>query len=228
MSPKPAGPLEGISVEGLCDRYLAARPSPAAIQQMKKVEGDRTEVRSFVERVFRLMQMSRFRAADISPNIAWGGSIPPYTWEDRHKRIDAWLASYSSPSFGEGTVMLEMGCGFPPLTAVDASSSFPHWQVVGADLCFDDYLVYDERGHYACLDTGGAIRYFHAGSANVADIYTLYRDRPATLRRFSELFAKLLPQLPGSASSQSTSVSHEGARLVRWPLQHTSGPISSW
>ncbi len=229
MSPEPVGPLAWTGVEELCDRHLEARPSPGWLRQMKKAEGSNAEVREFVERIFRLMRISHFRASDITPQIAWGigdfvpgflpgawgGSIPPFTWEHRHQRIDAWLDA-STPS-GQGREMLEMGCGFPPLTAIDAATTFPHWRITGADLCFDDYVVYDDRGNYACLDAHGSIRYFHAGSANAADIYRLYQDRPATLRHFSELFARLRPQLPEPAEGRSASVSSEGTRLVHRP-----------
>lgn len=221
------------TIDELCDRYLGGHPAASALQVMKLAERERPEVRDFVERIFRLMQLSRFRAADISPIIssaiglmlpgllpgAWGGSIPPFTWEQRHKRIDQWLTSNRWASLGAGTLLLEMGCGFPPLTAIDAAAGFPDWKILGADVSFDEYLVRDQNGNYACLNSEGDIRYFHCDSTTPANLFALYQDRAATIRHFSELFRGLLPKLPSSSIGDSTAVSYGGAELVRWPLQ---------
>lgn len=95
------------SVEELCDRYLGGRPSEAVLQLLKNAEGQRAEVRNFLERGFRLMALSRFDPRDLSPAVArffvvfapsilpdaWGGIVPPITMPDRHKKIDAYLRS---------------------------------------------------------------------------------------------------------------------------------------
>jgi SAM-dependent methyltransferase len=221
------------TIEELCDRHLAARPSPAALEQMKKVEGERPQVRAFVARSFRMMEISRFRAVDIAPNHAWtigvmmpgllpdawGGSIPPYTWENRHKRIDAYLAANPWTAAGPGTVFLEMGCGFPPKTAMDVARAHADWQVVGADPCFDEFLLYDEHGNYACLNHDGDIRYFHAASGNFGAFQDLYGDKAATLNRFSSLFQKLLPNISRCLGSEANTIEENGARLIRHPLR---------
>jgi SAM-dependent methyltransferase len=199
---------------------------------MKKAEGESAEVRTFVERVFRLMEMSRFRAADITPNQAmilgtllpiafpstWGGSVPAFTAEHRHKRIDAYLRSNPWATPGEGAVLLDIGCGFPPQTAIDAAHAFPQWQVIGADPCFDEYLVYDADSSYACLNHDGQIRFFGVKSFNLAAVYALYRDREAAKRRFSNLFTKLKAALPPVSDGQPASVEHDGAKIVRDPV----------
>jgi len=222
-----------FSIEELCARHLHGRPSPQVLAQLKRCESQREEVREFVARVFRLMEVAHFDAKNISPVLAftlgsmisaflpggYGGSIPPFTWEQRHKDIEPYLAHNRWAQFGPGTTLLEMGCGFPPLTAVDAARAHPDWRITGADPCFDEYLLRDERDNYACLSHEGVIRYFHSGSTNPADIFTLYKDRQATLERFSQLFEKLKPNLAHTKDGQEVSVGENGTRLIRHPLR---------
>jgi hypothetical protein len=194
------------TIEELCDRYLGGgRPSPASLEQLKKAEGEPPEIAASIERAFRLMEMSRFRAQDISLGLAWGlsvfvpylhhaqsqGIIPPATFQDRHKRIEAYLVNNPWAEFGPGTTLLEMGCGFPPQTAIDAARAHPEWEVTGADPCFDEYLLYDEKGDYACIDRKGEIRFFGSKAADFGAMLSLYQDQPETLRRLYDLFGRL-------------------------------------
>ena len=222
------------TVEELCDRHLGARPSPAALVQLKKAERERPQMRAFLERAFQLMELSRVRAVDIAPNQAWaignviseflpdawGGSIPPYTWEHRHKRIDSYIASNPWFSAGPGTCFLEMGCGFPPKTAIDIARAHSDWRVIGADPCFDEYLLYDEEGDYACLSREGTVRYFHSRTGDTARFFALYRDKAATVRRFSELFAKISEKIAMSPDGGLAQVEEDGAKLIRHPIRN--------
>jgi len=221
------------TIEELFDRHLGSRPSPAVLTQMKKVEKERPEVRRVVELMFRLMEISRVDPKDILPvqawaigvalpgflPDAWGGSVPPFTLENRHKRIDEYLRKTPWGSFGAGTKLLEMGCGFPPQTACDAARFHPDWRITGADPAFDEYLLYDRHGSYACLNASGELRYFHPASGNDRTFRALYEDKPATIRHFSELFQKLAPQLPPSSDGEMASAESDGARLIRNPLR---------
>lgn len=224
------------TVEDLCDRYLGGgRPSEQALKVLKSVEQQRPEVREFTERGFRLMAISKFDARDISPVVArffavlapailpgaWGGMVPPITVPGRHKKIDAYLRKNAWATFEDGTVMLDMGCGFPPQTAMDAAKAFPDWQIVGADPAFEDYLVYDENGNYASINGNGSVRYFQVVRAE--DFLKLYGDRNATVRRFAETFARLLPELPADDGALA-SVERDGMRLVRHPLKQYERP----
>jgi SAM-dependent methyltransferase len=216
-------------VEELCDRYLGGHPSEAALEVLRNAEQQRPEVRDFVERAFRLMAISKFHPRDFSPFVArfftviapgilpgaWGGIVPPFTLPGRHKKIDAYLRSNKWASFKPGTVLLDVGCGFPPQTAIDAAEAFPEWRVVGLDPTFEQYLLYDERENYACLDGTGKVRYFQAGRPD--EFLRLYSDRNATIQHFSEAFAQLLPRLPSDDRTPST-VEDGGRRLVRNPL----------
>src|SRR6185436_15666304 len=142
--------LEWHSIEDLCDRCLNGRPSPAVLRALTPLADERTEVRDFVRRVFQLMGISSLGAENVSPLSAmglaisggilpgaWGGMVPPITRPGRHKSIDGYLAGNQWRRSASGTVLIELGCGFPPQTAVDASVSFPDWQVIGADPLFD-------------------------------------------------------------------------------------------
>ena len=216
-------------VEELCDRYLGGRPSEAALQVLRNAEQQRPEVRDFVERAFRLMALSKFDPRDfstfvsrfftvIAPGIlpgAWGGIVPPFTLPGRHRKIDAYLRSNEWANFEPGTVLLDVGCGFPPQTSIEAAEAFPEWRIVGADPTFEQYLLYDERENYACLDRTGRVRYFQASRPE--EFLRLYSDRDATIQHFSQAFAQLLPSLPTDEGTLSTA-EHDGRRLVRHPL----------
>ena len=216
-------------VEELCDRYLGGRPSEAALQVLRNAEQQRQEVRDFVERAFRLMAISKFDPRDFSPFVArfftmiapgilpgaWGGIVPPFTLPGRHKKIDAYLRSNPWANFEPGTVLLDVGCGFPPQTSIDAAEAFPEWRIVGADPTFEPYLLYDEHENYACLDRTGRVRYFQAGRPD--QFLRLYSDRDATIQHFSRAFAQLLPSLHADDGTLSTA-EHGGRRLVRHPL----------
>jgi hypothetical protein len=218
------------TVEELCDRYLGGRPSEQTLQVLKGVEKQRLEVREFVERGFRLMALSKLGARDISPIVAqfftvlapavlpgaWGGMVPPITVPGRHSKIDAYLRNDPWGKFEAGTVLLDVGCGFPPQTSIDAADSFPDWQIVGLDPAFEGYLIYDENGNYALLDGTGRVRYFQAVRAE--DFFKLYADRNATMRQFTDAFTALLPSLPPDDGTLA-SAQQDGMRLVRHPLK---------
>jgi SAM-dependent methyltransferase len=222
-------------VEELCDRYLGGRPSEAALQVLRNAEQQRPEVRDFVERAFRLMALSKFDPCDFSPFVArfftviapailpgaWGGIVPPFTLPGRHRKIDAYLRLNEWAKFEPGTVLLDVGCGFPPETSIEAAEAFPEWQIVGADPTFEQYLLYDECGNYACLDWTGRVRYFQASRPE--EFLRLYSDRDATIRHFSQAFAQLLPSLPIDEGTLSTA-EHDGRRLVRRPLSAYERP----
>ncbi len=44
--------------------------------------------------------------------------------------------------------LLDVGCGFPPLTTVETAQKLPDWHVTGADPVILHWIVYDERGDY--------------------------------------------------------------------------------
>jgi hypothetical protein len=222
------------TVEELCDRYLGGRPSEQALKVLKTVEQQRPEVRDFTERAFRLMSISKCNARDLSPVVArffavlapailpgaWGGMVPPITVPGRHKKIDEYLRKSAWAKFEPGTVLLDVGCGFPPQTSVDAAEAFPDWQIVGVDPAFEDHLVYDENGNYALIggtaERSGRVRYFQP--VRPQDFLALFADRDATIRKFEEAFERLFSELPPDEGALA-AVERDGMRLMRHPLK---------
>jgi len=230
---KANGETSWNSTEELFERTFGDRSLAERFALLKKLEGERTEVKEFVGRAFRIMAISKTPPQNVSPGLAWilgvmipgllpgawGNVVPPVTYEDRHLLINQYLAGNPWATFPDGSVLLEMGCGFPPQTAIDAARDFPQWQVIGADLRFDPYVVYDVEGNYACMDHAGAVRYFQPGATNRTTFLTLYNEKEATCQRFSDLFARLREKLPAHHGNAHTEIEHEGARLVANPIR---------
>jgi hypothetical protein len=221
------------SIEDLFDQTLGSRPSANHLALIKKAENERPEVKEFIHRALRLMAIAKASPANMTPSLAWilgvmisgllpgawGNIVPPFTIEDRHKQINTYLAASPWGAFPEGTVLLEMGCGFPPQTALDAARDFPHWQVIGADLQFDPYVLHDADGNYACIDSEGGVRYFHPNAKNPANFFSLYADKTSTFQRFRATFTALREKLPASHNGECVSIEHDGARLVHHPIR---------
>jgi hypothetical protein len=232
------GETAWTSIEELFERTFGSRSAAEHFPLLKRTENERAEVKEFIERAFRLMAISKALPENIPPSLdwflgvmltgllpgAWGSVVPPITFEDRHQLIDQYLAANPWAKFPDGTVLLEMGCGFPPQTALDAARDFPRWQVIGADLRFDPYVLYDSEGNYACMDSAGGVRYFQPGPSNRTTFLSLYNDRAATFRHFGDLFAELREKLPVSQSGECTAIEHEGARLVCNPIRSYERP----
>jgi hypothetical protein len=226
------------SIEDLCDRTFGNRPSALHLTLLKHAENERPEVKDFIERAFRLMVISHAQPQNMTPSLAWilgimiprllpgawGNVVPPFTLEDRHKLIDAYLRATPWGNFSDGTVLLEMGCGFPPQTAIDAARNFPGWQVIGADLQFDTYVLHDAAGNYACMNAEGQVRYFHPGFSSGANFLALYTDPAATFQQFRALFTTLRDKLPAGNRDGCVSIEHEGARLMQNPIQSYQRP----
>jgi hypothetical protein len=226
------------SIEELYDRMFGSRPSALHLTLLKHAENERPEVKDFIERAFRLMVISQARPQDMTPSLAWvlgimiprllpgawGNVVPPFTLENRHKLIDAYVRATPWGTFGDGTVLLEMGCGFPPQTALDAAANFPDWHVIGADLQFDPYVLHDAQGNYACMTAEGQVRYFHPSFAAGANAVKLYTEPDATFQQFRSLFLTLRDKLPAGDRDAYASVEHEGARLLRNPIKSYQVP----
>lgn len=221
------------TIEQLFDQELQRRPADHILQLIKPVEQERQEVRDFISRVVHFMLLSNLSPDHITPSLgwllgtmapgllpgAWGNVIPPFTLEDRHVEIDRYLAANPWATFSDGTTMLEMGCGFPPQTAVDAATRFASWQLLGADPRFDPYVLHDAEGNYACMSDEGDVRYFHPANPGIATYMALYKDPAATFQRFRTIFERLLPLLPVDEDGTRAEVTHDGARLVRNAIQ---------
>jgi SAM-dependent methyltransferase len=143
---------------------------------------------------------------------AWGGCIPPITTPDRHKKLDAYVSRQGFCAGSGPLQLLDIGCGFPPLTAADTARNLPQWKVCGVDRSFADYLLIDGDGHYACFDLSGRFLYFQA-MMNISG-KALYANPAAARRRFKNLFAALQHLLPPSDGNASTSIQKDGLTLI--------------
>lgn len=145
--------MEWTSVEQLCDRYFDARPPAEVLALLKDVENDRPDVRAFAERALWLMKISCLGPENVSTAMAFwlgkvirrvlpgglGDKIQPITSAGRHLKIDDYLAANPWTKLAAGTVLLDVGCAFPPLTTIDTAARFPAWRVIGADPRFSEY-----------------------------------------------------------------------------------------
>jgi hypothetical protein len=206
--------------------YFGNRLSAAAVAALDGLNDASADAQALTDRAFRLMRVARFGAADLSvltaqtlatsmPKTvpsAWGGAVPPVTMAGRHRKLDRYIAAnpWHRPT-GE-PILLDLGCGFPPFTAVDSAAELTGWRIIGADPSFDRYLVYDDRGDYACFDDDEDLRFYQSGIRDP--------DPAATRARFHGLLHHLLPLLPGDDSSELAEVHSHGARLVRNALRH--------
>jgi SAM-dependent methyltransferase len=218
-------------------RYFDGRLSPTVLDLLRGLDTADASAQSFADRAFRLMRAARIDATDVSlltawqlgvivPHVlpsAWGGIIPPITTTGRHKLIDEYILSnpWHRPS-GRG-VLLDLGCGFPPLTTVDSARRLTGWDVIGADPAFGHYIVYDEVGDYACFSDTTSPRYYQASATDPARWNKLHADPAATRARFTALLADLLPLLPNDDPNIAQVAELNGTRVVRHPLRQFEG-----
>lgn len=195
-------------VDGLNGTYFAGRLSPAVLESVATLPIDRSDARAMIERVFRLMQRAGLPAEDVSPFQGgmlgslisrllpgnWEGRVPPITVAGRHRRIDQ-LVRTLFPAPGR---MLDVACGFPPVTTLDSVEALPSWEIVGADRALPHYLVHDGMGNYAVFDDAGRATYFQPVIPTPDSWTALLSDWEASRSRFEALLQRLLAL--GSAS----------------------------
>ena len=207
---------------------------PQSLLKYFDLDSMTSEDLELTERLSRFMKMAGLEIADFSelqawfwgsiwPRMSvsiWGGMIPPLTLEGRHEKIDAYIRVNPWTDMSRGGTLLDLGCGYPPHTSVEAAERFPDWQVVGADPELPGFLVYDELGNYAAFGPDGEFRYFQSGDATGYDLVTeLYRDPAATKERFGTLYERLLSNLPDVGPEDLVSVEKDGARLIKNPIR---------
>lgn len=203
--------------------YFANRLSPAALAALEALNGASADAQALADRAFRLMRVARFDAMDLSVATAqvmgavlgavpsaWDGAVPPITMPGRHQKLDDYLVRNPWYRPGREPVLLDLGCGFPPVTALDSATTLTGWRVIGVDPSFDRYLVYD-GDDYACFDDDQLLRFFQTS--------TVTADPVLTRARFRGLLRLLLALLPAGDDGELAEVEHRGARLVLNPLR---------
>ncbi len=211
--------------EELVEQFLGL-PLAEPMTGTVSMSGLTPETQAFIKRALGLMQRASYSAANFNlallrwlfvtvPSIlpsAWGGRIPPLTLPSRHKKLDAYVTVQNRTIGEEPPIFLDIGCGFPPVTSADTAQMLSDWHIYGIDYAFDDYVLYDPDGHYACFDEKGRFQYFQA-LMNLSG-RALYADPQGTRRQFITLFEDLLPLLPNVNTNQSTTVEKDGKRLI--------------
>jgi hypothetical protein len=221
-------------IDDLNERYFGGALSAEVVRWLRPIDEERLEARQFVERMFRNLHRQRLPATDFAELLAWGvgsvlpkilpgawGAVPPITQQGRHSAIDEYLAGNPWRAPRDGERMLDLGCGFPPVTTLDTAERFPALRIVGADPSLGEYLVRESNGDYAIFDGEGTLLYFQAGMMSAAAWQALYRDPAETRARFSARLHRLLEKLGSETregAMQSQQVTLDGVTLVRHPI----------
>jgi hypothetical protein len=219
------GPVPGSFSEIVSDSL--GQPPYAGADAAVPLERLSPEARSFILRMIALMRQGGWPATEITPYCtwqlanmipsilpgAWGGRVPPLTMPGRHARLDAYVASLPMTPAGRRPVLVDLGCGSPPVTTVESARRLPAWDVIGVDRSFARYLVVDEHGDYACFDEDQRFLYFQARPGGRGR--ELYQDPVGAFRYFQGLFAELAPALTGLDEEASETVCRGQRRLVR-------------
>lgn len=220
--------MEGLtnrSFNSLVEQFLGKK-LPRHLAALITFSGLSSETQQFILRMLTLMKRAGYSATGFTPHMirwlsttvpsilpgAWGGCIPPITTPDRHKKIDAYVSKQGFTARNGTLCIMDVGCGFPPLTVADTARNLPEWMVYGIDRSFADYILIDCDGHYACFNHNGDFLYFQA-MANISG-RALYADPDAARRSFEHLFADLHPILPTSDGSESASIQKDGTKLI--------------
>jgi hypothetical protein len=160
-------------IRKLNGQYFRDGLSPEVMALLAPIDDQRVEVQQFVARMFQQMHRQRTDARDFSERLAFvttallqhilpgaWGAIPPITQTGRHAAIDDYLARNPWRPLGAGDRLLDLGCGFPPVTTLETAERFPQVSIVGADPSFGEYLVREANGDYAVFDAHEKLLYF--------------------------------------------------------------------
>ena len=193
---------------------------------------DREDARQFLERAAALMQRAGMPAQDFSPFQAelfasvasnllpgcWGGRVPPITLAGRHVRIDQLVRRLS----GDTGRLLDIACGFPPLTTIDSASALPGWDIVGVDRSLPEYFIRDGHGNYCVYDERGHAVYFQPLVPTKDSWEALLADADSSSKRFEALLAELLRRR-GTGADAPLNVDSDGSTLSVHPVHDYEG-----
>ncbi|HUA22675.1 MAG TPA: hypothetical protein VMA54_01000 [Steroidobacteraceae bacterium] len=220
--------------------YFADGLSAEVLALLAPIDGQRIEVQQFVTRMFRQMRRQRTDAHDFSERLAlvtgamlqhilpgaWG-SIPPITQTGRHTAIDEYLARNPWRPLGAGDGLLDLGCGFPPVTTLETADRFPQVSIVGADPSFGEYLVKEASGDYAVFDAHHRLLYFQPAARSAERWRAMFTDPAETRARFAAHLTALRPHLPETLPV-SRHVSADGVEIMRNPIAGFERPNVSF
>lgn len=222
-------------IEQLAEQHLGD-PLPADFIELTRPLDDASEeARGWMRRAFRAMERERFRPRDFSEELAaalvrlpstlpgaWLGSPPSITQPGRHARLDDYLEHNRLRPPQADDLLIDVGCGFPPVTTLDTAARFPALQILGIDPGIGHYLVYDAAGDYAVFGRTGDLRFCYPGEATPERRAQLLGDIPGARAHFQEAFARLLPLLP--TGDNPAEVRDRDERILREPVRSYETP----
>ena len=129
--------------------------------------------------------------------------------------MDTYLTCNRWWQFPRGGTFLDLGCGFPPLTAIETAQKLPDWRVIGADPVIPHFIVYDERGDYTNFNEAGDILYFQGDGPRFG---AFTQDPAGTKAYFSQLFGTLRAKQTVTGGNAVQPPELNGARLVTNPI----------
>jgi len=210
--------------------YFDGRLAADVVDRLSALPVDREDARAFVERMFRSMHGAGVGAAEVSLLQAdivaallsrllpgsWEGRVPPITVGGRHSKLDQLVAQIAGDDALPRT-MIDVACGFPPLTTVDTATALEGWQITGVDRSLPEYLVNDPHGNYAVFDGGGRATYFQPLVPSPESWTALLGDWEASRQRFERLLQSLLAERARLGGPDR--VERDGATLEVQPVQ---------
>jgi len=218
--------MEHVTLNSLVEEFLGEALPDCLVQNVTFADLS-GEAQKFLLRAIALMKSAGYSSSDFNPPLlrwllttvpsllpgAWGGRIPPLTIPGRHKKFDDYVADQKQDHQTELNVLIDIGCGFPPMTTIDTAKKFIDWHIYGVDKSFADYVLYDRDGHYACFDQHGRLQYYQAlMNSKGRDFYS---DPSAARNHFNKLFSLLFPLLEDNNSADSKTVDKDGNRLIQ-------------
>ena len=222
------------------ETYFAGQLSPEVLNifDALALSTQSETVKGVLERWFKAIKLTHFQATDFTGDLArglysvlniftktWSGTPPPITFAGRHKKLDTYITCNRWWQFPRSGKLLDLGCGFPPLTTVETARQFPDWQIIGADPIIPYYIVYDEQDDYATFNQTSDLLYFQ-GHGQRFGIFT--QDPAGTRAYFSQLFRALTAQHQESGSNEVKPAESKGMRLVTNPIGAYESPNLSF
>jgi SAM-dependent methyltransferase len=218
----------------LNQNYFDGQLSESQLSILGKLDTDNKEGVEFIEKVFARIKRIGISAKDtpelliwelatVVPKLlpgTWGGIVPPITFPQRHVLVEEFMRINHYRPLIAGSRVLDMGCGFPPFTAIDLAARYPDVQITGADPSFGKYTVTDKDGNYACILEDGSLKYLQPSSISSSQWSEVFYDLPATVKKFLDIFHELVVHLPEQESPGShDEYSSGGNTIVRNPLR---------
>jgi|GEM_PF-644633 len=220
-------------IEVLNKKYFDSQLSPTTVSLLAKLPLHNLELQKLLERLCKLMKNSNFLGKDFSHGLAWeistalpkiivgtwGGNVPSITFAGRHRKIDEYIQLKLHDQLTTQKTLIDLGCGFPPLTTLETAKCFQNWQIFGVDPLFPEYIVYDTNGDYAFFNQDKAIQYFQSGEVVQDRWEKMWENLAETRSYFSGLLEELIRELPVNDILAATTVTKNNTKLIKNPIK---------